>query len=64
MRLLNDANPCEVHERNFSIVSAIGQFFLNLMNLLNRFDSGIVTSMGKAAHPSGGVGSSNPHRCE
>jgi hypothetical protein len=27
MRLLNDANPCEVHERNFSIVSAIGQFF-------------------------------------
>ena len=28
MRLLNDPNPREVHERNFSIVSAIGQFFL------------------------------------
>ena len=27
MRLLNDPNPHEVHERNFSIVSAIGHFF-------------------------------------
>jgi hypothetical protein len=32
------------------------------MNLFNRFDSGIVTSMSKAAHPSGGVDSSNPRR--
>ena len=35
---------------------------MNLMNLLNRFDGGIVTSMSKAAHPSGGVDSSNPRR--
>jgi hypothetical protein len=32
------------------------------MNLLNRFDSGIVTSMSKATHSSGGVDSSNPRR--
>jgi hypothetical protein len=32
------------------------------LNLLNRFDGGIGTSMCKAAHPSGGVGSSNPRR--
>jgi len=32
------------------------------LNLLNRFDGGIETSMRKAAHPSGSVGSSNPRR--
>jgi hypothetical protein len=32
------------------------------LDLLNRFDGGIGTSMRKAAHPSGGVGSSNPRR--
>jgi hypothetical protein len=32
------------------------------MNLLNRFDGGIGTNMHKAAHPSGGMDSSNPHR--
>jgi hypothetical protein len=32
------------------------------LNLLNRFDGGIGTSMRKAAHPLGGVGSSNPRR--
>jgi len=32
------------------------------LNLLNRFDGGIGTSMRKAADPSGGVGSSNPRR--
>jgi hypothetical protein len=32
------------------------------LNLLNRFDGGIGTSMRKAAHPSGGMDSSNPHR--
>jgi hypothetical protein len=37
-------------------------FYINLLNLLNRFDGGIRTSMRKAAHPSGGVGSSNPRR--
>jgi hypothetical protein len=36
-------------------------FYINLLNLLNRFDGGIGTSMSKAAHPSGGVDSSNPH---
>jgi hypothetical protein len=34
-------------------------FYINLLNLLNRFDGGIRTSMRKAAHPSGSVGSSN-----
>jgi hypothetical protein len=34
----------------------------NLLNLLNRFDGGIGTHMRKAAHPSGGMGSSNPRR--
>jgi hypothetical protein len=33
-----------------------------LLNLLNRFDGGIGTNMRKAAHPSGGMDSSNPHR--
>jgi len=37
-------------------------FFVNLLNLLNRFDGGIGTSMRKAAHPSGGADSSNPCR--
>jgi hypothetical protein len=37
-------------------------FYINLLNLLNRFDGSIRTSMRKAAHPSGGVGSSNPCR--
>jgi len=37
-------------------------FYINLLNLLNRFDGGIGTSMCKDAHPSGGVGSSNPRR--
>jgi len=37
-------------------------FYINLLNLLNRFDGSIGTSMRKAAHPSGGVGSSNPCR--
>jgi len=32
------------------------------LNLLNRFNGGIGTSMCKAAHPSGSVGSSNPRR--
>ena len=35
---------------------------MNLLDLLNRFDGGIGTSMRKAAHPSGSVGSSNPCR--
>jgi len=35
-------------------------FYINLLNLLSRFDGGIGTSMCKDAHPSGGVGSSNP----
>jgi len=37
-------------------------FYFDLWNLLNRFDGGIGTNMHKAAHPLGGVGSSNPHR--
>ena len=37
-------------------------FYINLLNPLNRFDGGIGTSMRKAAHPSGGVSSSNPCR--
>jgi len=37
-------------------------FYINLLNLLNRFNGGIGTSMRKAAHPSGSVGSSNPRR--
>ena len=37
-------------------------FYINLLNLLNRFDGSIGTSMRKDAHPSGGVGSSNPCR--
>jgi hypothetical protein len=35
-------------------------FYLNLMNLLNCFDGGLGTNMHKAAHPSGGMSSSNP----
>jgi len=31
-------------------------FYINLLNLLNRFDGGIGTNMRKAAHPSGGMG--------
>jgi hypothetical protein len=34
--------------------------YFNLLNLLNRFDGGLGTNMRKAAHPSGGMGSSNP----
>ncbi len=37
-------------------------FYFNLLKLLNRFDGGIGTNMRKAAHPSGGMDSSNPHR--
>jgi hypothetical protein len=37
-------------------------FYFNLWNLLNRFDGGIGRNMRKAAHPSGGMGSSNPCR--
>ena len=37
-------------------------FYINLLNLLNRFNGGIGTRMRKAAHPLGGVDSSNPHR--
>ena len=37
-------------------------FYLNLWNLFNRFDGDIGTNMRKAAHPSGGMGSSNPCR--
>jgi hypothetical protein len=32
------------------------------LNLLNRFDGGIETNMHKAAHPSGGMGSSKSRR--
>jgi hypothetical protein len=32
------------------------------LNLLNRFDGGIGMNMRKAAHPSGGMDSSNPRR--
>jgi hypothetical protein len=32
------------------------------LNLLNRIDGGIGTNMRKAAHPSGGMDSSNPRR--
>ena len=35
-------------------------FYFNLLNLLNRFDGGNGTNMRKAAHPSGGMGSSKP----
>ncbi len=35
-------------------------FYINLLNILNHFDSGIRTNTRKAAHPSGGMGSSNP----
>ena len=38
------------------------KFYINLLNLLNRFDGGIETNMHKAAHPSGSMGSSNPRR--
>jgi len=37
-------------------------FYINLLNLLNCFDGSIRTSTRKDAHPSGGVGSSNPCR--
>ena len=37
-------------------------FYITLLNLLNRFNGGIGTSMHKNVHPSGGVGSSNPRR--
>jgi hypothetical protein len=37
-------------------------FYFNLLSLSNRFDIGIRTSIRKAAHPSGGMGSSNPRR--
>ena len=38
-------------------------FYINLLNPLNRFDSSLGKNMLKAAHPSaGGVGSSNPRR--
>ena len=37
-------------------------FYFDLLNLLNRFDGGIGTNMRKAAHPSGGMGSSNLRR--
>jgi hypothetical protein len=33
------------------------------MYLFKSFDIGIVKNSRKAAHPSGGVGSSNPRRC-
>jgi hypothetical protein len=36
--------------------------YANLLNLLNRFNGILEKTMRKAAHPSGGVGSSNPHR--
>jgi hypothetical protein len=36
--------------------------YINLLNLLNRFNGGIGTNMRKATHPSGGMGSSNPRR--
>ena len=36
--------------------------YINLSNLLNRFNGSIRTSMHKDSHPSGGVGSSNPRR--
>ena len=35
---------------------------INVLNLLNHFNGGIATNMLKAAHPLGGVGSSNPRR--
>ena len=37
-------------------------FYINLLNLLNRFNGSIGTSMHKDAHPLGGVGSSNSRR--
>jgi len=37
-------------------------FYIYLLDLLNRFDGGIGTSTRKASHPSGWVGSSNPRR--
>jgi hypothetical protein len=46
------------HRGNHKLIN----FYINLLNLLNRFDGSIGTSMRKAAHPSGGVGSSNPRR--
>jgi hypothetical protein len=36
-------------------------FYVNIMNLLNRFDVGLGTNMYKTACPSGGLDSSNPH---
>jgi hypothetical protein len=35
-------------------------FYFNLLNLFNCFDGVLGKIMRKAAHPSGGVGSSNP----
>jgi hypothetical protein len=37
-------------------------FYFNLLNQLNRFDSGIGKNMWKAAHPLGGMNSSNSRR--
>jgi hypothetical protein len=54
------AGEPEFHRGKHKLIN----FYINLMNLLNRFDSGIVTSMHKAAHLSGGMGSSNPRRCK
>jgi hypothetical protein len=40
----------------------IYSFYINLTNQTKSFNSGLGMNMHKAAHPSGGVVSSNPHR--
>jgi len=44
------------------LIHKLIDFYINLLNLLNRFNGGIGTSMRMVTHPSGGVGSSNPRR--
>jgi hypothetical protein len=43
-----------------SLILKFINFYINLLNLLNCFEGGIGKNMRKAAHPLGGVGSSNP----
>ena len=39
-------------------------FYFNLLNILNCLDGGLGMNMRKAAHPSCGMGSSNPERLQ
>jgi hypothetical protein len=53
-----DEPNCDNTQRLVKLIN----LYVNLLNLLNRFDEGIDTNMRKAAHPLGGLGSSNPRR--